>query len=341
MDALEFLDQDDQQPLPAIVVLHGDDRFLRRHALTAVCARELEGDDDFSRVQFDGNVELREVMDELATRALFGGSRRLVIIDDADSFVTKYRAELEKYLDKPKSSGVLVLAVSTWPGNTRLAKAVAKKFLAVECKTPAMRSLPKWARDWARRAHRIKLSNTAAEMLVELVGAELGILDQELAKLATLAGEAKEISAELVEKVVGGWRAKTTWEMLDLAAAGDAAAALAQMEKLLLGGQTPVGLLAQMSFSLRRLAAAAALIREAEAEGKRIPLRRALEEAGVKNFVLQKSEQQMRQLGRQRASKLYRWLLEADLGLKGESALPPRTVLEQLIVRMAQVRQPA
>ncbi len=66
-------------------------------------------------------------------------------------------------------------------------------------------------------------------------------------------------------------------------------------------------------------------------------MRQALEQAGVKPFLLNKVEPQLRQLGRARASQLYRWLLEADLALKGSSSSPARSrlVLEALIVRLS------
>jgi len=55
----------------------------------------------------------------------------------------------------------------------------------------------------------------------------------------------------------------------------------------------------------------------------------------VNAFFLQKAETQLRRLGRQRGAQLYRWLLETDLALKGDSAMPPRLVLERLIIRLA------
>ena len=76
-----------------------------------------------------------------------------------------------------------------------------------------------------------------------------------------------------------------------------------------------------------------------------VSLRSALEQAGVKPFVLGKVEPQLRKLGRARAGRLYRWLLEADLALKGASSSPGRSrlVLEELIVRLAapQAQRPA
>jgi DNA polymerase-3 subunit delta len=126
--------------------------------------------------------------------------------------------------------------------------------------------------------------------------------------------------------------------MLDAALAGDAPTALVELDRLLIGGENPIGLLGQIGSTLRRLAAATRLVEEAEQAGRRASLRAALEEVGVRPFVVAKSESQLRQLGRQRAGKLCQWLLDADLALKGDSQLPARTVLEQLVVRMA--RQP-
>ena len=108
-----------------------------------------------------------------------------------------------------------------------------------------------------------------------------------------------------------------------------------QLDRLLLGGENPIGLLAKISASLRRFAAATRLILQAEAAGRRIVLRSALEQAGLRAFVLQKAERQLRTLGRRRGGRLYRWLLEADLDLKGYSQIPPRNILERLIVRLS------
>jgi DNA polymerase III subunit delta len=177
-------------------------------------------------------------------------------------------------------------------------------------------------------------------MLVELIGPELGLLDQELAKLALMAGDEKKITEESVRRSVGGWRTKTTWEMLDAAMDGNVREAMLQLDRLLASGEQPVGLLGQISASLRRFAAATRLVLQAESARRRINLRDALEQAGIRSFVLQKAERQLRLLGRQRGAQLYRWLLQADLDLKGESAMPPRLIIERLIVRLSARQEP-
>ena len=122
--------------------------------------------------------------------------------------------------------------------------------------------------------------------------------------------------------------------MLDAVLAGDVRNSLVELDRLLLAGESPVAILGQVAGSLRRFAAATRLILQAETSGRRVSLREALTQAGVKPFVLAKAEAQLRRLGRRRGGKLYRWLLEADLDLKGASAVPPRLVIERLFVRL-------
>ena len=83
----------------------------------------LGGDDgDFSLKTFEGrNTPFRDVHEELSTLAMFGGGKRLVVVEDADEFVTRYRPQLEDYVARPsRSSGVLVLDLDSLPSNTRL-----------------------------------------------------------------------------------------------------------------------------------------------------------------------------------------------------------------------------
>jgi DNA polymerase III subunit delta len=324
-------------------VLGGGDAFLKRQAVLRLREVVLAGEDaEFSFTAFDGQTAtLSDVMKELATLAMFGGGKRLIVVDDADEFITRYRAELEDYVARPRSASVLVLAPDSFPANTRLAKAVAGAGLVIDCSAPPPIQMPAWLTNWAAKFHHVKLERSAAGLLAETVGPEPGLLDQELAKLALVAGADRAVTAQMVQEMVGGWRTRTTWEMLDATLAGNVTGALAQLERLLAAGETPIGLLGQVSASLRRLAAATRLILEGEAAGRPVPLRQALERAGVRSFVLQKTERELRRLGRQRGAQLYGLLLEADLDLKGDSSLPPRLILERLLVRLAAPPQEA
>jgi DNA polymerase-3 subunit delta len=132
---------------------------------------------------------------------------------------------------------------------------------------------------------------------------------------------------------------------VDAAAAGDTAEALAQLDRLLHAGEHPLALLGPISWSLRRYAAATRIFERAERGGQRITLREALAQAGVRDWpagALAAAEKRLMQLGRQRAGKLYRWLLEVDLALKGSHSQEDRArwALEQLLVRMSKPLAP-
>lgn len=355
--AFDYIRTPEKHPPAAVSVMFGDEAFLKQLAIKGLRTNVLE-DDDAPFATFAGdNVEWRDVADELSTVALFGGGgKRLAIVEDADVFVRDNRARLEDYVEKPRSNSVLVLDVNNWQSNTRLYKAVDQHGLQIECRAPQKAvgkrkvldegRLVKWLSSWSRQQHDTKLQPVAGELLLELVGPEFGLLDQELAKLALFVKQDGEITPEMVRDVVGGWRTQTIWELLDAACDGDTADALGQLDRLLQSGESPIALFGQVSWSLRRFAAATRIYQHTERVGRKPSVRQSLEQAGFRKWpkeAMERAERQLRQLGRERAASMYRWLLETDLSLKGSHSSPRRArlALEKLLVRMAKQFSPA
>jgi DNA polymerase-3 subunit delta len=129
--------------------------------------------------------------------------------------------------------------------------------------------------------------------------------------------------------------------MIDAAAEGRAADALAQLDRLIASGEKPHGLFPQIASSLRRFATAAELIETADNERRRLPVRDALSQAGVPPFKLSDAERQLRQIGPPRARNLARWLLAVDLAIKGHNSSDDRAriEIERLIVRLSTAAQ--
>ncbi len=148
------------------------------------------------------------MFDELATVSMFGGGKRMVVVEDADKFVTKNRDLLEEYCDKPRQASVLVLEVASWPANTRLFKKLAQSGLQINCNLPKQRfndqadedSVLHWLISRAA-THQARLDTGAGELLVEIVGPQLGRLDQELAKLSLLATKQPPNSARTQSRI--------------------------------------------------------------------------------------------------------------------------------------------
>ena len=351
--ALDFLETPPGEKSPPVCVLFGSERFLKLLVRKKIIATVVGGhvDGEASVTVFDGaEAQMRDVVDELSTVALFGGGGpRLAIVDDEQKFVDKNREALEAYVAKPRSTGVLVLDVETFASNTRLYKAVLPIGHIIDCRVPEITSsrakekpvdearIVKWLVRWAKQRHKVQLPADVAEQMLALVGPEFGLLDCELAKLALYVPENGAIGGKLVEEVVGGWRAKTVWELNDAIADGDAAGALEQLDRLIQAGQDPQALLGIVGWSLRRYAAAVRMIIETERRGQKPDLGYILQQSGFWGDAAKKAESQLRQIGRARGRRLYRWLLETDLALKGShsDSHSARFKLEHLIVRLS------
>ena len=141
--------------------------------------------------RFEGNTaSLADVLDELRMLPFFA-KRRVVFVEDADPFVTKNRKELEAHVEAPVgTSGVLVLMVKTWPANTKLYRQVAAAGLAIDCNSPGEKELIPWLGHHAAKQG-ADLDADAARLLVELVGAEVGLLAAEVEKLAVYVGPSR------------------------------------------------------------------------------------------------------------------------------------------------------
>ena len=338
-----------------VCVLFGDEPFLKRLVRDQLTSSILADDDDAPFATFSGKTcEWRDVADELFTVSLFSSGPRLVVVEDGDEFVTRCRTQLEDLVARDSVPGVLILDVTKWASNTRLYKMTDQQALQIECRAPQKGgrskgvdepALAKWLVSRAKRAHQVSLEKEAASELVALVGVEFGLLEQALAKLALFVEAKGSITASMVQEIVGGWRARTTWDLIEAAAGGNAAAAVEQLERLLQAGEHANALFGQISWSLRRFAAATRIYEQAQRDGNRMPLQQALEQAGFRKWpreALVDAEKQLKQLGRTRAAALYRWLLELDLSLKGShsSAERARHALEMLFFRMSELAKP-
>lgn len=211
-----------------VYALVGSDSFLQLLKLREILALLPS---DVQRTDVDGErAELAEVLDECRSFAMFGGGK-IVVVRNADDFISRFRESLEDYCAKPSDSATLVLRCETLPKNQRIYKAIAKSGQVEECTPPSDRALAKWITDHAK-THRVQIAPQAAEQLADLIGPDLGKLDTELAKLA-LAADGKTIQPQHIGQAVVFQREQKMWDMTNALAAGDPAEALRRWRHLL------------------------------------------------------------------------------------------------------------
>ena len=207
-------------------------------------------------------VSASRVLEELRT-VPFLTDKRVVLVKSADKFVCENRELLEKYFDKPCSTGILVLTVSSWPGNTKLAKKLPGVGKLLNVTQPKPWQLPQRLTRYTSDAHAKNLTKEAAEFLIELTGDELGKLYGEIDKLALFSDGEKEITASHVESLIGHNRLYNAFAVIDACLAGDVAKAVNRLRNMFAEDKsaeyTAVGAFA---FHFRRMFNAKVLLEE-------------------------------------------------------------------------------
>ncbi len=213
--------------VPPIVVIFGEDEHRKAQQLRALLEDLLPAgvDRGMALAEYDGlrgeeagGVSLATVMDDLATLP-FLADRRVVVVRDADRFITAYREALERYASNPFPCGALVLVARSFPKTTRLHKATAAAGRVIECAALRGRDLLDFVADCARAAGK-RLAPGVADRLVERIGPDAGLLAAEVEKLALFAGERGTIGDQDVTELVGLSREERIFAVLDAAALG-------------------------------------------------------------------------------------------------------------------------
>jgi DNA polymerase-3 subunit delta len=349
MHAFDFLDQPPTAPLAGLWVIHGDDRWLRKTTEQAFHRLVLGGDDAVGPVRFDDpTCDWSDVARQLTSVSLFGPPISYVVVDDADKFVSAHRGELEAWAVRRPTGAVLLLGVSSWPGNTRLAKLLATQGQAIDSNLPSTgagfgkttdtKRVGAWLQSRAKSAHQFTLSREAAENLLSRSEHELGLLDQHLAKLALYAISGRKVDVNLVEEVIGGWRQRDSFVMLQLALDGRGLEAVEQLDRLLQGSEVPQMMFGALAHILRKYAQAVRILEQQERRTGRRDMKQALAQAGFYPSELEVAQRRLRHLGRERSRQLYARLLEMDLALKGSHSTPDRSrwLFERLLIELAQ-----
>jgi DNA polymerase III delta subunit len=199
-----------------VYALVGEDSFLQLQKLSEIRA-QLPA--DVQIVELDGETaQLADALDELRSFAMFG-SAKLVVIRNADDFISRFREQLEEYIAKPSDSGTLVLRVNSLPGNQRIHKLIAKVGQIDKCEPPKDRALVQWIIARAKSPHKLSADLPAANLLADLIGNDLGRLDNELAKLSLQIDDGR-LTNDAVLRSVSFQREQEMWDLTNELAMG-------------------------------------------------------------------------------------------------------------------------
>lgn len=243
-----------------VYFLFGDEEFRKEAAVRALVDRALDpATRDFNLDQLSGpDLTPEQLASVLATPPMMA-SVRVVLIRQAEALTSS--STLRKIILECASAppaGLVLILQATVPerSKARFYTDLRKTATAIEFKSVSLDEAPPWLVSWALDELGVELEEGAARALTAAVGSELGVLTQEVRKLATMVGEGEAITTEAVERGGLVLPRQDRWAWFDLVGSRDATEALAGLPVLLAQGETPVGLTIGLGTHLLRLGVA-------------------------------------------------------------------------------------
>ncbi len=211
---------------PLVCAVVGADPFLRNEALARLIGAVRGEMDELGPSRCDGSqASAAEVLDEVRTPSLLG-DRRVVIVEDADDFISANRTALEKYCSSPADTGCLILVCDSLPRNTKLYRILADRNGVVTCEMPRGQAFNAWIAQRAEKEYSKRIAAQAVQSLRRLLGDSPGWIDAELSKLAAYVGDRNDIGPADVEELTDHRREQKVFAVLDAVVDGDTQAAL-------------------------------------------------------------------------------------------------------------------
>ena len=337
---------------PLVYVIAGDDPSLVNAKYTEIIDQlVLPEERDAGLLVVDANkAVIAEILDELRTLPFFT-KRKIVALRNADKFISgkgdedeeneetkqdnhnapagaSNREILERYFENPCPTGILVMTVSKWPSNTRLAKKLPAIGTFVEVKSPKGQDLTNRLIDYARDAHSKTLDYRTVGLLIELAGDNLTRLYTEIDKLATYAATEKAITTAHIESLIGRNREFDAFEVIESCLQRKIGPAIERLRKMFAEDKTAeYTTIGAFAFHIRRMFTAKKLLMEGHSQ---------YEVAGLARIFYDKEAQfaQIRRLTLKQIGDQIQRLAETDYAIKRGQA-QPRIAIEQFVLQLA------
>lgn len=202
--------------LPAYLIV-GADELKRDAAVRRLRSRVPADMADFNLDELDGaSLEEPGQLISSAQTMPFCADFRLVIVNGAGELAKPVSEAVVSYLADPNPQCVLCLVAEKLAKNTRLYKAVAKvgPHSVIDCAPLKRWELPPYVVKLAQKRG-LSMDNAAAQELVERVGESTVALDNQIATLAQLVGDAGRITLADVEANVAQVAEVSPWAFAD------------------------------------------------------------------------------------------------------------------------------
>ncbi len=217
---------------------HGEDEYLKWKRIKNLVNSVIDsGFKDFDYTFYEGRGLDGATLINTVSSPPFGSPLRVTVVRNFNKMSPKNQELVIKFIDKVPEHSTMVITAGKLDGKDKRKK-VYKALLANKSNHKEFKQLsPAEAViamiEYAKELE-ITVSEKALDYLVETVGCNIGILEQELQKLAIYAGDVKTVSREDIANLIGAGTLGTVADLPIRIAEKDISGALRLLHKLLL-----------------------------------------------------------------------------------------------------------
>jgi DNA polymerase-3 subunit delta len=318
------------RPVHTYLIRGDDPSLVSQEARTLIDRLVGEQESSFVVEEHGGpgeDLNVKAVIDACLTPS-FLGDRRVVVVRDAGRIGASEASAMTAVVADPLPSTVLVLVGGGGTVPQALVKAVSANGELIDASAGTGRDRTNWVAGHLRDAP-LRFDAGARSRVQAHLGEDLGRLAGIIESLVAAYGEGTAISIEELEPFLGSAGAVPPWDLTDAIDSGSIPGALSALRRMLdAGGRHPtevIGVLHRHYSNMLRLDGLA-----------QVDPAEAAQLLGVRSpFVAKKAMEQGRRLGTERIAQAVNLLGDADLDVKGRTALPPDLVLEVLVARLS------
>ena len=264
----------------------------------------------------------------IATAFPFGSEKKLIIVKEAEKI--KDKKPLKDYASSPAEFTVLtffhngaITNLSSEPFKTL----DANEFL-FEAKELKGKNLIDWLINIAEEKEK-KLSEENAQMLVDIVGENRSMLEDQLEKICVFLNKEKEISLESIKQISSELKQFNIFDLQNAIGLKDKAKALTVANNLLDNGAEPTFIITMLTRYFTGLA------KIPELQSKNTPLQEAARIVGTHHFYYPNYVKARNLYSDEKLVEVFRVLLKADISVKTTSA-DDKTIITLLIAEILQ-----
>lgn len=306
---------------------HGDEPHLMERAVKRLTERVVSPDfRDFNLDIFYGNESKGDDIATAAQTLPMFADRRMVIVKRAGDLSSAALEILASCVADPAPQTCLLFVGDKIDKRKKFFLDLAKKGELVEFKRPYENQLGGFIRDEARGLGK-RIDGAAVEMLVYLVGNNLGELATQLEKVSTFAGQRETLTVEDVREVVSDTKVESVFDLANALGERDLGKSLRSLATILRDGEAPLMLLAMIARHFRQLWRVRELV-AAKVQQQEISRR-----TGINPYFLKGIMDQARNFTVADLHRVFEGLYAADLALKGAGGGgKPSLVMERLVM---------